>query len=77
MLLFTQVGTSSFPVADVHRIGILDVRLMNMDRHAGNVLVRRASAADAPPGTLSLQVATVRLFPCAAAATLQHAGSRR
>ncbi|KAI8019579.1 Phosphatidylinositol 4-kinase gamma 7 [Camellia lanceoleosa] len=34
-------GTSSFPVAAVHRIGILDVRIFNTDRHAGNILVRK------------------------------------
>ncbi|KAF7809000.1 phosphatidylinositol 4-kinase gamma 5-like [Senna tora] len=34
-------GTSSFPVADVHRIGILDIRILNTDRHAGNLLVRK------------------------------------
>ncbi|CAL5070639.1 unnamed protein product [Urochloa decumbens] len=34
-------GTSSFPVAAVHRIGILDIRIFNTDRHAGNVLVRK------------------------------------
>ncbi|TKY65020.1 Phosphatidylinositol 4-kinase gamma 7 [Spatholobus suberectus] len=34
-------GTSSFPVAAVHRIGILDVRILNTDRHAGNLLVRK------------------------------------
>ncbi|CBI15360.3 unnamed protein product, partial [Vitis vinifera] len=34
-------GTSSFPVAAVHRIGILDVRIFNTDRHAGNLLVRK------------------------------------
>ena len=50
------MGTSSFPVADVHRIGILDIRLMNMDRHGGNILVRRSSAADVSRGTLSVQV---------------------
>ncbi|XVE78591.1 hypothetical protein DITRI_Ditri13aG0158300 [Diplodiscus trichospermus] len=33
-------GTSSFPVAAVHRIGILDIRILNTDRHAGNLLVR-------------------------------------
>ncbi|XP_071689362.1 phosphatidylinositol 4-kinase gamma 7-like [Rutidosis leptorrhynchoides] len=36
-------GTSRFPVADVHRIGILDVRIFNTDRHAGNLLVKRVS----------------------------------
>ncbi|KAI0511672.1 hypothetical protein KFK09_012304 [Dendrobium nobile] len=34
-------GTSNFPVAAVHRIGILDVRIFNTDRHAGNLLVRK------------------------------------
>lgn len=34
-------GTSSFPVGAVHRIGILDVRILNTDRHAGNILVRK------------------------------------
>ncbi|XP_062116831.1 phosphatidylinositol 4-kinase gamma 7-like [Humulus lupulus] len=34
-------GTSSFPVSAVHRIGILDIRIFNTDRHAGNLLVRQ------------------------------------
>uniref|UniRef100_A0A2P2L7E5 1-phosphatidylinositol 4-kinase n=1 Tax=Rhizophora mucronata TaxID=61149 RepID=A0A2P2L7E5_RHIMU len=34
-------GTSSFPVSAVHRIGILDIRILNTDRHAGNLLVRK------------------------------------
>lgn len=34
-------GTSSFPVGTVHRIGILDIRILNTDRHAGNLLVRK------------------------------------
>ncbi|KAM0983733.1 hypothetical protein ACFX2C_011238 [Malus domestica] len=34
-------GTSSFPVTSVHRIGILDIRILNTDRHAGNLLVRK------------------------------------
>ncbi|XP_027346211.1 phosphatidylinositol 4-kinase gamma 7-like isoform X2 [Abrus precatorius] len=37
-------GTSSFPVTAVHRIGILDVRILNTDRHAGNLLVRKLGA---------------------------------
>nr|XP_043607680.1 phosphatidylinositol 4-kinase gamma 5-like [Erigeron canadensis] len=39
-------GTSSFPVAAVHRIGILDIRIFNTDRHAGNLLVRKVSDDD-------------------------------
>lgn len=34
-------GTSSFPVSAVHRIGILDIRILNTDRHAGNLLVKK------------------------------------
>lgn len=34
-------GTSSFPVSAVHHIGILDIRIFNTDRHAGNLLVRK------------------------------------
>ncbi|XP_052196383.1 phosphatidylinositol 4-kinase gamma 7-like [Diospyros lotus] len=34
-------GTSSFPVAAIHRIGILDIRILNTDRHAGNLLVKK------------------------------------
>ncbi|KAK7360710.1 hypothetical protein VNO77_02719 [Canavalia gladiata] len=37
-------GTSSFPVTAVHRIGILDIRILNTDRHAGNLLVRKLGA---------------------------------
>jgi len=33
-------GTSSFLVAAVHRIGILDIRILNTDRHAGNILLK-------------------------------------
>ncbi|KAL6909927.1 hypothetical protein ACP4OV_001586 [Aristida adscensionis] len=38
-------GTSSFPVSAVHRIGILDIRIFNTDRHAGNLLVRKLTGA--------------------------------
>lgn len=38
-------GTSSFPVSVVHRIGILDIRIFNTDRHAGNLLVRKLDGA--------------------------------
>ncbi|ESQ52807.1 hypothetical protein EUTSA_v10016454mg [Eutrema salsugineum] len=36
-----ELGPGSFTVASVHRIGILDVRVLNLDRHAGNMLVKR------------------------------------
>lgn len=35
----SEVGASRFAAADVRRIGILDIRLFNTDRHAGNMLV--------------------------------------
>ena len=37
-------GTSNFPVASVHRIGILDIRILNTDRHGGNIVVRELKA---------------------------------
>ncbi|KAM0943092.1 putative 1-phosphatidylinositol 4-kinase [Dioscorea sansibarensis] len=39
-------GTSCFPVAAVHRIGILDIRIFNTDRHAGNLLVKKLGGGD-------------------------------
>lgn len=39
-------GTSRFSVAAVHRIGILDIRIFNTDRHAGNILIRNAKPLD-------------------------------
>lgn len=41
-----EMGSSAFPVEDVHRIGVLDIRLLNLDRHLGNILV-----ANAPDGS--------------------------
>ncbi|KAJ0900583.1 putative 1-phosphatidylinositol 4-kinase [Helianthus annuus] len=38
-------GTSSYPVSSVHRIGILDIRILNTDRHAGNLLVRKLNGS--------------------------------
>ena len=37
----SEMGASRFSARDVQRIGILDIRLFNTDRHAGNILVRR------------------------------------
>lgn len=37
----SDYGTSSYPVSAVHKIGILDIRIFNTDRHAGNLLVRK------------------------------------
>lgn len=44
----SEMGASRFSVRDVQRIGILDIRLFNTDRHAGNMLVRRPRASSAP-----------------------------
>ncbi|KDD72021.1 phosphatidylinositol 3- and 4-kinase, partial [Helicosporidium sp. ATCC 50920] len=45
----SELGSSRFRAADVHRIAILDVRLFNTDRHAGNILVRRLPAPASGP----------------------------
>lgn len=34
-------GSSGFPVKAVHKIGILDIQMLNLDRHAGNVLIKK------------------------------------
>lgn len=34
-------GTSGLPVAEVHKICVLDIRLANTDRNGGNILVHR------------------------------------
>ncbi|CAL4950526.1 unnamed protein product [Urochloa decumbens] len=47
-----ELGPSRFSVASVHRVGILDVRLLNIDRHAGNILVKN------PPPSSSTHRAT-------------------
>ncbi|KAH9615123.1 hypothetical protein KSS87_009206 [Heliosperma pusillum] len=36
-----EMGPSAFPVEEVHKISVLDIRLANADRHAGNILVNR------------------------------------
>ncbi|KAI5068519.1 hypothetical protein GOP47_0016864 [Adiantum capillus-veneris] len=36
-----DVGTSRFSVEEVHKITVLDLRLANTDRHAGNILLHR------------------------------------
>ncbi|KAE8708655.1 Phosphatidylinositol 4-kinase gamma 4 [Hibiscus syriacus] len=34
-----DIGPGSFPVEQVHKISVLDIRLANADRHAGNILL--------------------------------------
>lgn len=36
-----DMGPSAFPVEEVHKISVLDIRLANADRHAGNILVAK------------------------------------
>lgn len=61
----TEMGCGKFSTGDVHRIGILDIRLFNTDRHAGNMLcvpnsgakpglagTRSSGATDLPPKQL-------------------------
>lgn len=36
-----DMGPGAFPVEEVHKIAVLDMRLANADRHAGNILMRR------------------------------------
>jgi len=36
-----DVGPSVFRVRDIHKIGILDLRIFNNDRHAGNILLNK------------------------------------
>ncbi|KAI8008173.1 Phosphatidylinositol 4-kinase gamma 3 [Camellia lanceoleosa] len=38
-----DMGPRAFPVDEVHKISVLDIRLANADRHAGNILVQRDS----------------------------------
>ncbi|KAL6988103.1 hypothetical protein U1Q18_013848 [Sarracenia purpurea var. burkii] len=49
-----DLGPSSFSVSSIHRIGILDVRLMNLDRHAGNMLVKRGRESTYSAGAAEL-----------------------
>jgi len=52
-----DMGWSSFPVDEVHKIGILDCRLLNNDRHLGNILVVKE-----PSSPFSIR-STCRLVP--------------
>ncbi|KAL2339619.1 hypothetical protein Fmac_007559 [Flemingia macrophylla] len=36
-----DMGPSAFPVEEVHKISVLDIRLANADRHAGNILIAK------------------------------------
>ncbi|KAF8007094.1 hypothetical protein BT93_K1177 [Corymbia citriodora subsp. variegata] len=49
-----ELGPSSFSVTSVHRIGILDLRILNLDRHAGNILVKKHLNEISTAGSLEL-----------------------
>lgn len=36
-----DMGPSAFPVGEVHKIAVLDMRMANADRHAGNILMSK------------------------------------
>lgn len=36
-----DMGPGAFPVDEVHKIAVLDIRMANADRHAGNILVSK------------------------------------
>lgn len=40
-------GTSAIPAREVHKIGILDIRICNTDRHGGNILIQRDQESNA------------------------------
>jgi hypothetical protein len=40
-----DMGPRAFPVEEVHKIAVLDIRLANADRHAGNILVSKEAGA--------------------------------
>eukprot|EP00899_Mesostigma_viride_P016436 jgi/Mesvir1/24794/Mv22046-RA.1 len=44
----SDMSFSMFPTSAVHRIGILDLRIYNSDRHSGNILVRRLNNEGQP-----------------------------
>lgn len=41
-----DMGPRAFPVKEVHKIAVLDLRLANADRHAGNILVCKDEEGD-------------------------------
>jgi len=41
-----DIGSSRFPVREVQKIGVLDLRIFNNDRHGGNILMRESDRGD-------------------------------
>lgn len=50
----SELGASRFSVRDVHRIGIMDIRLFNTDRHAGELLLHNIAISCFPCSELPL-----------------------
>jgi len=41
-----DIGPGDFPVHEVHKIGVLDLRIFNNDRHGGNILIKDGPYGD-------------------------------
>jgi hypothetical protein len=63
-----EMGSSRFRTRDVHAIGILDIRLFNTDRHAGNILVREPVSAPCDLSSCRHGMRTMSSINAAAAA---------
>ena len=63
----TEMGPKLFNKKDIHRIGILDVRLFNTDRHGGNILVQKvqqeSGVLSVPAGGFHHHSTQYRLVP--------------
>jgi hypothetical protein len=55
----TEMGPKLFNKKDVQRIGILDIRLFNTDRHGGNILVQRVVGGRSDCSNLHSEVSFV------------------
>jgi hypothetical protein len=44
-----DLGPSQYDTRDAHLIGLLDIRIFNVDRHGGNILVQRRTAPSSAP----------------------------
>ena len=48
------MGSKQFEVEEVHKIGILDLRVLNCDRNEANILVRKLQSKDTKKKILKL-----------------------
>jgi len=51
-----EFGFRSFPVEEVHKIGLLDLLILNTDRHAGNILVKNSSQDKSKSASSSMKL---------------------